>query len=195
MKKARKVVVLALCAVLLVAGSVMGTLAYLTSTTEKVTNTFTAGNVTITLDEAEVDEYGVAKAGAARVTANEYKLIPGHTYTKDPTIKVAAGSEDCWVFAKLENGLGEAATITIDESKWDRMPTTDGSVVYGYKTKLSKNETATLFSEFTFAATADPSAYTGKNITITITGYAVQADGFTSAVAAWQNAPATWSAN
>ena len=190
MKKARKVVVLALCAVLLVAGSVMGTLAYLTSTTEKVTNTFTAGNVTITLDEAEVDEYGVVKAGAARVTANKYKLIPGHTYTKDPTIKVAAGSEDCWVFAKLENGLGDKATITIDMSKWDRMTTTDGSVVYGYKTKLSAGESATLFEKFTFAATADPSAYTNEDITIT--GYAVQADGFTSATAAWQNAPATW---
>ena len=194
MKKARKVVVLALCAVLLVAASVMGTLAYLTSTTEKVTNTFTAGNVTITLDEAEVDEYGVAKAGADRVTANKYKLIPGHTYVKDPTIHVGKDSEDCWVFAKLENGLGEDATITI-ASGWSVVSeNTDGSVVvYAYNTKLSANGTAKLFSEFTFAATADPSAYTGKNISIT--GYALQADGFTSAAAAWEKAPATWSAN
>ena len=54
MKKAKKVVALALCAVMLVVGSVAGTMAYLQSTTGVVTNTFTIGNVAITLDELNV---------------------------------------------------------------------------------------------------------------------------------------------
>ena len=54
MKKAKKVVALALCAVMLVVGSVAGTMAYLTSN-DSVTNTFTVGNVVITLDETNVD--------------------------------------------------------------------------------------------------------------------------------------------
>ena len=57
MKKTKKVLILGLCAVLLVAASVLGTMAYLTDT-KSVTNTFTVGNVAITLDEAKVKTDG-----------------------------------------------------------------------------------------------------------------------------------------
>ena len=35
------------------------------------------------------------------MTENSYKLMPGHTYTKDPTIHVDAASEDCFIRAKV----------------------------------------------------------------------------------------------
>ena len=177
MKKTTKIIALLLCAVLLVAGSVMGTLAYLTSHAE-VKNTFTAGNVTITMDEARVDEYGVPEAGAARVANNTYKLIPGHTYTKDPTVKVGADSEDCWVFVKIENGLGDAVSITT-ENGWAALP----NGYYAYTTKLSKNGTATPFKTFKFDQNADPSAYTRAEIKVT--AYAIQADNFATYELAW----------
>lgn len=75
-------------------------MAYLTSTDE-VKNTFTVGQVKIKLDEAKVDENGKPVEGAARVAENSYKLLPGHTYTKDPTIHVDAASEDCFIRAKV----------------------------------------------------------------------------------------------
>ena len=191
MKKAKKGLLLALCAVLLVGATIAGTVAYLTSVTTEVKNTFTAGNVTITLDEAPVDQYGQVVEGD-RVTENKYKLIPGHTYAKDPTIHVGADSEDCWVFAKLENGLGANVTIKIN-SGWTSVATTDGNVVYAYNTKMTAGQsTAPLFSEFTFAGTADPEAC--KDASIVIIGYAVQADGFATPEAAWTAAPATWPA-
>lgn len=84
------------CVVLLVVGAVFGTYAYLTDN-DTVTNTFTVGNVGIFLDEADTDEYGVAIKGAERVDGNEYKLIPGHTYVKDPTVTVEADSEPSYV--------------------------------------------------------------------------------------------------
>ena len=59
MKKTRKILLMAACAVLLVCISVGATVAYLTST-DTVTNTFTVGQVAITLDEAKVDMYGDA---------------------------------------------------------------------------------------------------------------------------------------
>ena len=192
MKKTKNALLLALCAVLLVGATIAGTVAYLTSTTVEVKNTFTAGNVAISLDEAPVDLYGEVVEGDRRI-ANQYKLIPGHTYTKDPTIHVVAGSEECWVFAKLEDGLGDDSTITIDTEKWEKMNTADGSVVYGYKTKLTAGQDAILFSEFTFGQKADPEDY--KNASITIIGYAVQADGFGTVAEAWAAAPATWTAN
>ncbi len=100
MKTKSKALLLTLCAVLLVAASVMGTMAYLTST-DTVENTFTVGNVKITLDEAKVNTDGIPAAPAERVKANEYKLLPGHTYTKDPTVTVKAGSESSYVRMKV----------------------------------------------------------------------------------------------
>ncbi|MFW5617798.1 MAG: SipW-dependent-type signal peptide-containing protein [Prevotella pectinovora] len=100
MKTRSKALLLTLCAVLLVTASVLGTMAYLTSTAS-VENTFTVGSVKITLDEAKVTTDGKPVGGAARVAENSYKLMPGHTYTKDPTIHVDAASEDCFIRAKV----------------------------------------------------------------------------------------------
>lgn len=100
MKTKSKALLLTLCAVLLVTASVLGTMAFLTSTAS-VENTFTVGSVKITLDEAKVTTDGKPVEGAARVAENSYKLMPGHTYTKDPTIHVDAASEDCFIRAKV----------------------------------------------------------------------------------------------
>lgn len=100
MKTKSKALLLTLCAVLLVAASVLGTMAYLTSTA-KVENTFTIGKVEIKLDEAKVNADGIPEEGAARVQANSYKLMPGNTYTKDPTVTVKAGSEESYVRMKV----------------------------------------------------------------------------------------------
>lgn len=96
MKNAKKVLLLVLCAVLLVGASVMGTLAYLTSQ-DSATNTFTVGQVHIKLDEAKVDEYGDPASPEVRVQTNTYKLIPGSTYTKDPTVWVREDSEEAYI--------------------------------------------------------------------------------------------------
>ena len=96
MKTRSKALLLSVCAVLLVAASALGTMAYLTDR-DSVVNTFTVGTVEIKLDEAKANPDGTPVAGADRVQANSYKLIPGHTYSKDPTVTVEAGSEEAYV--------------------------------------------------------------------------------------------------
>ncbi len=97
MKRKHKALLLSMCAVLLVAVSIFGTLAYLTGK-DTVTNTFTVGSVGLELDEAEVNPDGTYKNGHnIRVKANKYHLLPGHTYYKDPTVTVDAKSEDTYV--------------------------------------------------------------------------------------------------
>lgn len=114
MKTKSKALLLTLCAVLLVAASVLGTMAYLTSTA-KVENTFTIGKVEIKLDEAKVNTDGIPVEGAARVTANSYKLMPGTTYTKDPTVTVKAGSEESYVRMKVTfNNATEIIALCTD---------------------------------------------------------------------------------
>ena len=207
-KKILKVLALVACAVLLVVGSIAGTLAYMTSLTGPVTNTFTVGNVAITLDELDVDEYGVAveNADPERVMANEYKLIPGHKYVKDPTIHVAAGSEDCWIFVKVENGISAIEADTTDKNATiaDQMEELGWTLVagqtnvYAYNSKVSAGANVVVFKNFTIDGNKDVSGYvttTNAAAVVNVTAYAVQADGFDTPAAAWVAAPATWTQN
>ena len=121
MKTRSKALLLTLCAVLLVAASVLGTMAYLTSTDE-VNNTFTVGKVKIELDEAKVGLDGTPVEPAARVKSNEYKLMPGHTYTKDPTVTVEMGSESSYVRMKVTfNNATEIIKLCTDPEYADEV--------------------------------------------------------------------------
>ena len=114
MKTKSKALLLTLCAVLLVAASVLGTMAYLTST-DTVTNTFTVGKVSIKLDEAKVTTDGKPVEPAQRVQQNEYKLMPGLTYTKDPTVTVLNGSDAAYVRMKVTfNNAAEIIALCTD---------------------------------------------------------------------------------
>jgi len=88
-RKLRKLVLLSLCFAAVVAISVGATLAYLTDS-EGVVNTFTVGQVHIDLNETDTDDKNGTKG-------NEYHLVPGQTYTKDPTVTVLAKSEPAYV--------------------------------------------------------------------------------------------------
>ena len=100
----KKTIALLLVLVMIFGISVGGTIAYLTDK-ETVTNTFTVGDVQIKLDEAKVDETGTKIDNNGdkviddkdRVTSNDYKLLPGMSYTKDPAVTVLEGSEESYI--------------------------------------------------------------------------------------------------
>ena len=96
MKMKNKAFILALSMVLLAAVSVLGTMAYFTDS-EAVTNTFTVGSVKINLDESAVKPDGTVIQDVDRVTENDYELLPGRAYVKDPTVTVKGGSSDAYV--------------------------------------------------------------------------------------------------
>lgn len=100
MTKMKKIALIAVCAMLLVCVTIGATVAYLTSK-DSVKNTFTVGKVEINLDEAKVTPDGKPVTGADRVKENSYKLMPGHTYTKDPTVTVKTPSEESYVRLKV----------------------------------------------------------------------------------------------
>lgn len=194
MKTAKKAILLVLCAALLMTASVMGTLAYLQMSTKTVTNTFTAGKVAITLTELKMNADGLT-VGSERVDVtnvdgtNNYKLIPGHTYTKDPLVTVVAESEACYVFVKVVNGIENIEILEADgDTIKEQMQThgwvaLDGVASVYYKT-VSESEAKAgislpVFDTFTIASNVTGAMLeTYKNNTITITAYAVQAEGF-----------------
>ena len=184
-KKILKVLALVACAVLLVVGSIAGTYAFLTSKTEAVTNTFTVGNITITLDETDVDLYGV-KDGDSRVIKNDYKLIPGHKYVKDPTIHVAKGSEQCILLVEITNDIAAIETSIAGQLETNGWKNLSGNVWYKNAVVDARNETndyldVKVFENITIDADVNNTtlgAYAGKNVTVK--AYAVQADGITT---------------
>lgn len=181
-----------LAIVLVIAMSVAGTYAYLTSQ-DSVTNTFTVGNVAITLDEAKANTDGSLVAGADRVKANTYKLLPGHTYTKDPIIHVDAASENCYLFVKVENEIAaiEGANNVASQMTANGWVAVEGETgVYAYTvnnalTAVEAGANVNVFGTLTIADTVTNTVLAGyADKTITVTAYAIQADGFDGKTAA-----------
>jgi len=196
MKLSRKFLLTLACAALLVVGTALGTLAYFTDA-DADTNTFTVGKVTITLDEAKVNEDGTPVSGADRVTKNEYHLLPGGTYTKDPTIHVSADSSDCWVYVKVDNGLSaiEAADNTVEAQMLAKgwVLIDKENCIYAYPTMVAQdaaNKDVEVFDSFTIDGDAvnNTTLKTYENAKISVIAYAIQADGFDTAQVAWETA-------
>ena len=209
MKTKSKALLLTLCAVLLVTASVLGTMAFLTSNDE-VVHTVTVGSVAIKLDEAKANTDGSLVGNADRVKANSYKLLPGHTYNKDPMVTVLEGSESSYIkmtvtFSKaneLDNIFASnGADLTSIFNGYD-----SANWIYKGNTKDVAKDTRTY--EFWYKETVDapdsdvpldalfdsitvPGSITNEQLksiegmTITVNAYAIQADGFDNAEAAW----------
>ena len=205
----KKKLMTVLALVLVVAMSVAGTYAYLTSTDE-VVNTFTVGDVQIKLDEAEANPDGSLVEGADRVKANSYKLLPGHTYNKDPMVTVLKGSESSYVkmtvtFSKASEldaiFAPDGANMTrifngYDSAEWELKGVTENAsdntrtYEFWYKEAVAAPTTDValdaLFDSITVPGGIDNDQLkTIEGMTITVNAYAIQADGFGTAEAAW----------
>lgn len=169
----RKAIVVLSLMMVLVMAAVGGTLAWLTATTTPVTNTFTTSDINITLTET-----GATNSNGA--LANSYKMIPGFTITKDPTVAVVDGSEDCWLFVKVEksSNFDDFMTYTIADG-WTQVTGTTN--VYARKVKTTdtdKSFAVLLNNTVTVKDTVTKEAMNGLTTatypTLTVTAYATQ---------------------
>lgn len=203
-----KPLLVTLCVVLVIATAVVGTLAFLTDR-EEVVNTFTVGNVLIDLTETDVDTAGDPIPNAPRVQANEYHLLPGLDYTKDPQITVKAESEESYVrmmvtiedMDKLlaimgQDFLPETVVEGWDPAIWSCVGYTDdgqGNRTYEfrYHTTVSTMGTGDQVLEALFQSFTVPQEINGeelatlKDVRIVVQGHAIQAQPFADADAAW----------
>lgn len=178
---ATKMMFMILAVVLIVGISVGGTLAWLTDTTESVTNTFTVGDINITLDETKTD----------------FKMVPGNTIEKDPKVTVVGGSEDCWLFVKVDEStnLGRYITYTVDSSwtKLDKDENNNPITDLIYYRSVTASDGDQVFSVLTGDQVTVKDSVTKDLMeqakdsapTLTFTAYAVQKDNIDTAAAAW----------
>ena len=207
----KKKLMTVLALVLVIAMSVAGTYAYLTSK-DTVVNTFTVGNVQIKLDEAKANPDGSLAAGDDRVKANSYKLLPGHNYKKDPMVTVLEGSESSYV--KMTVTFTKAAELDAifaptganllsifkgyDRTNWIYMGNTEDTTAntrtyeFWYKDTVEALNADValdaLFDSITVPGNiTNAQLATIKDMTITVNAYAIQADGFANAADAWSH--------
>jgi len=168
----KKTLALVLALTLLVAGVVGGTLAWLTDRTAEVKNTFTVGDINISLTE----------------TTTDYKMVPGNTIAKDPTVTVKANSEACWLFVQVTEStdlkdfityaIAEGWTELQDGVYYREVPASAAdqtfSVLAGNAVTVKSDVTRTMLET---AKTDAP--------TLTFQAYAIQKDHFATADAAW----------
>ena len=170
----KKALALVLALTLLVAGVVGGTLAWLTDQTAEVKNTFTVGDINIDLTE----------------TTTDYKMVPGNTIAKDPTVTVKANSEACWLFVKVTEStdLKDFITYAIAEG-WTALPGVDG-VYYREVPASAADQTFSVLAGDAVTVKSDVTRTmleTAKTDapTLTFQAYAIQKDHFATADAAW----------
>ena len=197
----KKIVTLCLAAALAVT-AIGGTLAYFIDD-EAVQNTFTVGNVDITLDESVVNEYGVGQGGRTS-EGEEYKLVPGYTYEKDPTVTVLAGSEPSYIrvfvtfnkITELKALFGnpfypEKLVNGWDETKWECVAMDNETYEFRYHeivdARAEDKVLEDLFTHFTLPAElTNEEVATLDGLTIDVKAEAIQAYNFENADKAWE---------
>ena len=195
----------ALLALVLVIGCAAGgTVAWLVATTDSVTNTFTYGDINITLTE---------NAGGAD---KQFKIIPGVDIEKDPKVTVKAGSEACWLFVKVEEAFWPTPTETVGENTvrkvnyaiadgWTKLNGTNIPANVYYREVSAEDAKNGVSYNVLAGDTTYPNGVVtvSENLTkeeikeiaaqpkLTFTAYAVQKDGIADADTAWTKANPT----
>ncbi len=201
-----KIAVLSFALTLVLLSIIGGTVAWLIAKTEPVVNTFTYGDINITLEETDhnID-------GDNNPNTNDYPMIPGNSIEKDPMVTFKAKSENAWLFVKLEKTtnfddfmeytviLDDPATTDVVEG-WTPLNGVDGvyfiSVDKADTDKefyVIKDNTVNVKGEVTKEMLNALDANGASNYPkLTITAYAVQRDNnITTAADAWAQIPST----
>lgn len=172
-RRTRNVLLIVSMMLVVAMASVGVTVAWLTDTTQTITNTFTTSDITIELTET---------------TGTSYKMVPGATITKNPVATVKAGSEACWLFVKLEKSAnfdsfmeyeiaeGWTALSGVDGVYYRAVGTSPAVIAADQSYDVLLNDTVTVKSTVT---KANMNALTSTTYpTLKVTAYAVQQEGF-----------------
>ena len=159
-KKLLKTLGVVVCAALLAVGSVLGTVAYLTSTAT-VKNTFTLGSIAIELTES---------------TGSNYKMIPGTEIKKDPAVILKKNSEPCYIFVH-DHAAGVDGVLSFEMADgWTKVPGQD-HVFYRQETAIAQADlTFPILKNDRVLVNSAVNVHTG-NATLTFSAYAIQSAG------------------
>ena len=197
----KKTLTIAIALVLVVALAVGATWAYLTSTTNTITNTFVAGKLFdqgggIKLQEKAVTQntdgtYVIAADAAWQDTGINYVVQPGVDLPKQPAVKVNDLTAKAYLFVGVKGDPKDGFTWSVDTDKWSPLMNGETQVEKdGYKIWVLKTDVANgsydilTGNKVTVGKNLDPATLTDAN-DITFQAYICQAAGFDTALAAF----------
>ena len=172
MNKHLKVLIIALCSIALVVGSVAVTMAYLFDTDTKK-DTFTVGNIDIELN------------GTVDISQ---KMMPGTTFAS-PSVTVNGGSEACYLFIKMDKNANFDTVLEYTQADgWSEL-TGVPNVYYRLVESSDSNQTFPVFTNLIADPTCTKAQYDsiqlGEEPSISLTAYAVQQVNIGTAAEAW----------
>lgn len=191
----KKTLTLVLSLALAVAIGIGGTLAWLTAQTSTITNTFTVGQVDITLQEKEIGKNTFLDA-ETEAKAQTYKVSPGVNIEKAAKVVVKANSEACYLFVKVVKGNSFDANFAYTiAAGWTEL--TEGSGIY-YRTvdATTSDVSYEVLAENTITV-KDSITTLDANATLSFQAYAIQSAGITGTESktpvqvAWETVSAT----
>lgn len=155
--------------VLLAIVAVGGAIAYFTDTDTK-TNTFTIGNVDITLSE---EHWSTTDSNNNNIPDAAENIAPGVSVAKDPVITNVSATAPAYVYAKVEIPCTtdatpeEIFTLNTIGSGWTLM--NDGACNNGVATKVYNYGTASAMTALA-AGSATPAVFSSVSLNSSITG-------------------------
>ena len=172
-----------------------GTLAFLVAESNTVTNTFTYGDINIELWENDYVLSSNSLDTSKKVTSEEdYKMVPGNTMPKNPTVTVLKDSEACWLFIQVEKTNNPDTYLDYAiHSCWTALAGEDGVYYYNgtdLDQLLTADKTYSILAgdKVTVKTTVTKTEMTniGTNYpTLTFTAYAVQKANVDNLADAW----------
>lgn len=171
-----------------------GTAAWLMDTSDDVTNTFTVGDINISLIEHAYETDDTDMISKTVSNKNTYPLIPGTVYAKDPTVTVKAGSEDCYLFIKVTetNNPSTYLDYTLNFTGWEKL---EEGVYYRTVSKSDEDQSWKLLAndQVKVRENVVKPGTTGTGVVVMPTvepvlsfkAYAVQSANVANAAAAW----------
>lgn len=174
---------LTLAVIILLGSTISATVAWMFIKSEPVNNTFTYGDMKISLTETDTEDNDDDK------NTNSYSFTPGADIAKDPKVTVAGGSESCWLFVKITESANFDTFMTYSPAEgWAKLQ--DGvyyrkvsssaspqnfDVLAGNKVSVKEGVTQQMLDALV------PAEYP----TLQFEAYAVQLKGLDTPAAAW----------
>ena len=172
---------------LLVTSYTNGTLAWLFDKTDPIVNTFTYGDINITLNETD--------DGDGDLLSNLYDMIPNTKIDKDPIVTVLKDSEDCYLYVELKesDNFDDFMTYEVAEG-WTLLEGYEGI----YYREVSKDVVSE--NDFEYAVLNGNAVFVKAEVTkqqlevltedtyptLKIKAYAIQKASMNNALEAWE---------
>lgn len=186
-RKIKQAFVLWCSLMLLVTSYTNGTLAWLFDITDPIVNTFTYGDINITLEETD--------DGDGNLLNNLYEMIPGNKIYKDPIVTVLKDSADCYLYVELNKSANFDDFMTFEiENGWNQLDGCEGIYYREVSSEIVRD------NDFAYAVLKGNAVQVKAEVTkqqlevlnentyptLKIKAYAIQRASMNNALEAWQ---------